>query len=42
MEKEYTLLFNGITDAIEDIQELTQRLMDLQAQAEALYITREE
>lgn len=38
LTKEYLHLFNAITDTIEDLEELKQKLMQSQAAAEALYI----
>lgn len=37
---EYTLLFNGITDALSKLEQLRLFLMELQKQAETLYIER--
>ncbi len=39
---EYTLLFNGITDAIKTLEKMVKRLKALQQQAEELVICREE
>lgn len=39
LSKEYTLLFNGITDTIQELQALSNRLATLQLQAEELYIS---
>lgn len=39
LSKEYTLLFNGITDTIQELQTLSNRLAALQLQAEELYIS---
>lgn len=38
LKREYTLLFNGITDAIATLEDLTQRFMLLQQAAENLYL----
>ena len=38
MSKEYTLLFNAITDAIVALEALTQALIAAQQKAEDLYI----
>ena len=40
--KEYSVLFNAITDAIRDLQELQQALMAAQQKAEELYIEGED
>lgn len=40
--REYTLLFNGISDAIEQVEEILYRLKRLQAQAEEVYLSEEE
>lgn len=40
--KEYALLFNGITDTIEELETLLLRLKRMQAEAEEIYISREE
>lgn len=37
MTPEYCLLFNGITDAIRDLERMNEKLMRLQQQAEELY-----
>ena len=42
LTKEYTLLFNGITDTIEELETLLLRLKRRQAQAEELYVSQEE
>ena len=39
ISKEYLLLFNAITDAEAALAQLRERLMDIQRQAEELYIT---
>ena len=38
ISKEYLLLFNAITDAEAALAQLRERLMDIQRQAEELYI----
>lgn len=38
MSKEYAILFNGITNAINDLEELEQQLKELQQQAEAIFM----
>ena len=38
--REYTLLFNGITSTISELQAITFRLAGLQQAAEQLYIER--
>ena len=38
ISKEYLLLFNTITDTLEALAQLRQRLLEAQQQAEALYI----
>ncbi|MFR8012225.1 MAG: hypothetical protein ACLU8W_10785 [Clostridia bacterium] len=38
MAREYTLLFNGITHMIEELDRLREELVSLQRQAEELYI----
>lgn len=38
--KEYTLLFNGITTIISELQTITVRLASLQQQAEQIYLDR--
>lgn len=40
--KEYSILFNAITDAIRALQELQQALMAAQQKAEELYIEGED
>ena len=40
MDREYTLLFNAITDAINELQELQQKMMTAQQEAEMLYMER--
>ena len=42
LPKEYTLLFNALTDAEKELQDLRQKLMAVQAQAEELYLQRTE
>lgn len=42
MQKEYTLLFNTLTDLLQELQNLQQIVIDAQIQAEALYIERED
>ena len=42
IKKEYTLLFNTITDLIEELEQMKQRLIQVQQQAEELFISREE
>ena len=39
--KEYTLLFNAMTDAEETLAHLRQTLIDAQRQAEELYLEQE-
>lgn len=39
--KEYTLLFNAITDAIEELEKLKQQLITAQQEAEEIYISGE-
>lgn len=39
--KEYTLLFNAITDAIEELEKLKQQLIIAQQEAEEIYISGE-
>ena len=36
MDREYTLLFNAITDAINELQDLQQKLMTAQEEAERI------
>lgn len=38
LNKEYTLLFNGITDAIQQLENLTRQLKKLQLRAEEAYL----
>lgn len=38
MTREYTLLFNGITQMIEELERLQRELMELQRQAEECYM----
>ena len=40
MTREYTLLFNGITRAIEELDRLRAELARLQCEAEEMYIQR--
>lgn len=40
--KEYALLFNGITNTIEELEGLLLRLKRMQSEAEELYLSREE
>lgn len=42
MTKEYTLLFNGITRAIEELDRLRAELARLQCEAEEMYISSSE
>ena len=42
MQKEYTLLFNTLTDLLQELQNLQQIVIDAQIQAEALYLERED
>ena len=42
MEKEYSLLFNAITDTIKKLDELKMQLIKIQQQAEEIYISKEE
>lgn len=42
MQKEYTLLFNTLTDLLQELQTLQQAIVDAQIQAEALYLERED
>ena len=42
MEKEYSLLFNAITDTIKKLDELKVQLIQIQQQAEEIYISKEE
>ena len=42
MTPEYCLLFNGITDAIRDLERMNEKLMRLQQQAEELYCAQDE
>ena len=41
ISKEYTLLFNAMTDAEETLAHLRQTLIDAQRQAEELYLEQE-
>jgi hypothetical protein len=38
MDKEYTLLFNAITDAIKELEILKEKLIKAQQEAEEIYI----
>ena len=38
MTKEYSLLFNTITEMINELEELKRKLINVQIQAEELYI----
>lgn len=38
ISKEYLLLFNALTDAEESLRQLQERLMNIQRQAEELYL----
>ncbi|MDL2294490.1 hypothetical protein LJC60_07665 [Ruminococcaceae bacterium OttesenSCG-928-D13] len=38
LQKEYTLLFNGITDTIQSLERTIQRLRALQQKAEAMCV----
>ena len=38
ISKEYLLLFNAVTGALEDLERLRRQLLEAQQQAEALYI----
>lgn len=38
ISKEYLLLFNTVTDALESLEQLRQHLLEAQQQAESLYI----
>ena len=40
--KEYTLLFNALTDTEEALRQLRQRLISIQQQAEELFLARED
>lgn len=40
MHPEYTLLFNTITDIINELRDMEAKLMSAQAQAEELYLQR--
>ena len=40
MDREYALLFNAITDAINELQDLQQKLMTAQQEAERIYMER--
>lgn len=42
LKKEYTILFNGVTDAIDDLQKLVVRMQLLQQKAEAAVLECEE
>lgn len=39
MDKKYTLLFNGITDTIDQLESIRQQLIFLQQTTENLYIS---
>lgn len=41
LQKEYTLLFNTITDAEKSLMQIHQRLIEVQQDAEELYISEE-
>lgn len=41
MSKEYTTLFNGITDAIKELEAMTEKLKQLQQQAEDVVMAKE-
>ena len=41
ISKEYSLLFNALTDAEETLAQLRQMLMDAQRRAEELYLEQE-
>lgn len=41
LHKEYTLLFNAITDAEKNLMQLHQKLIEVQQDAEELYISEE-
>ena len=40
MSEEYTLLFNTITDVLEALEELSQKLIQAQQEAEEIYIAK--
>jgi len=40
--KEYLLLFNAVTDTLNTLEELRERLMEAQRQAEELFLGEEE
>ena len=40
--REYTLLFNGLTDVIAELEEMLLRMKRLQAKAEELVMEKEE
>ena len=40
MSEEYTLLFNTITDVLEALEDLSQKLIHAQQQAEEIYISK--
>lgn len=42
LAKEYTVLFNGITDALHDLELVQQRLQWLQQMAEKFYVEHDE
>lgn len=41
LQREYTLLFNGITDAVEELNVLGKKLQALQQKTEQLYMEHE-
>ena len=40
MSEEYTLLFNTITDVLEELEKLSQKLIQAQQEAEEIYISK--
>ncbi|MCI8811402.1 MAG: hypothetical protein HFF84_15170 [Oscillibacter sp.] len=42
LPKEYLVLFNAVTDAVKALEDLQKALMNVQCQAEDLYITADE
>lgn len=40
LSQEYCLLFNAITDALEELEKIRRRLIEAQQTAEELYILR--
>ena len=40
LQKEYTLLFNAVSDALRDLQEIERKLMTAQQEAEKIYMER--